>query len=107
MVAATCHRCGKGFTFPVPEPKTAVVARCPHCSLGWVIVEYDFNYALSDWDFATIHNVLSGMPVDAAFDAAGVPEEYRSGARFRLMQAGSTTDLKPAVLAALRTLLAQ
>jgi hypothetical protein len=104
IMSVQCHRCSGSFYLPAPQKGKIIVAKCPHCHLGWLVVDYGYNYAMSDYDIATVSNVLSGMSIEDAFNEAGVPDDYRAGARYRLMEYGSANKIKQSVLEVMRKL---
>lgn len=94
----TCPNCKRAYGGFVNEQGLSVIT-CPDCKVRFFATKQPREMAFSGFDLAVITQMLLGTDIESAFEVANVPSGiYRDGARYRLMEPGSTTALRREVV---------
>jgi len=104
-IVITCHSCGNQFPGPAPAGGP-MVYQCPRCQHPMFMTSMPRPIALSLLDLAVLYHLSRGQSIDEAFELADAPTQgnYRLGARVRLLQPGSESQVHHEVVMALRQL---
>ncbi len=98
-----CPFCGSNFTNYIPDNGFST-ASCPKCRHDLISTRSPRIMSFWATDLAVIGHVFRGSNFETACQFASAPDDYKSGARGRLMKEGSETQIDDEVLLALKQL---